>query len=501
MGSSSPRFATALVAALALVGAMLSPVSADAAVDTVFGPDGTHYPSATPDIRSGFAGLTVIDVPASSTAIRSALDSLTATQIDGGAVIRVASGDIPTMTALNGYSNTRATKVLITARDGFESVTGSIGWRFTDVRGIAVMRFDLAEIDVKGATHCSFAWLRLSNHYFGAAASHGIPVHDVEFLELVEPAAVLKSSDSAQIKAYAPDSLTDVTIAGSYVAPSFYLDAAYGTGNPRPHTDSLQIEGDGIGASSVTIRDTAIFASNNSAVIIGGVPNVRFDHTLVVAGGSQALRFPFLAGGAGAPGALNGPGSQSAIQGSGGGGVTATDSTFIGSLQPVWADVATTVTDQRGKTAAVGAFTQDLSLAGWTAAALDAVSPAPTAEFLRGIWDRAKVGATSTPAPSPGTSTTTAPSIATVGATATEAATKAATKAATRPSAKAIAAAARAHATAVATTKTSIAHAKRVIRTTRSPAVRAHARHRLTILRHRAAIIARDWRRLVSRYS
>lgn len=360
----------------------LPPVDAGAA----FGPDGTHYPTDTPDIRAGLGDYHVVDVEASATAIRDALDALTPEQVDAGSVIRVAPGDIPNMRALDGYSNPRQQKVLITARDGFESVTGTLGWRFTDVRGIAVTRVDLAELDVKGATHCSFGWLRLSNHYLGAAAANGVAIDDVQFVEVVEPDAVLKSSDSAQVKAYPPNSLQNVTIDGSYLAPSFYQDGSYGPGNPRPHTDTLQIEGDGI-TGGIIISDTAVFASNNSAIIIGGVTGITFEHALVVAGGVQQQRYPFPAGAAGARGARQGPGSVGAVQGKGGGSISAIDSTFIGSLRPVWATVTNSTTNVPSAVKRDDRFTLDESLSSWTEQDLDAVSVPPTADYLRTIWD------------------------------------------------------------------------------------------------------------------
>ncbi|MDY0913014.1 Ig-like domain-containing protein [Rathayibacter festucae] len=396
---------------IAVTATVISDAPAASAASASYGPDGTHYPSDTPDIRTALPrGTTVVDVAASGPAIRTALDSLTARQIAGGAVLRVAPGRIADLSALNGYTNNGASKVLITARDGFRSVTGG-DWALRGVTGITLMRFDIHSLDVKGATHASFAWLRVAANWVGLAGSAGLPVRDVELIEVVEPDSTVKNADSAQIKAYAPDLLTDVLVEGGYLAPSYYVDAKYG-GNrePRPHTDTLQIEGSGI-TGQVTVRDTVVFASNNSAVIIGGVRNVAFDEAFIVGGSVAAQRYPFLRGGAGSAGAQNGPGSLSAIQGSGGGNVDATDSTFVGSLQPTWDAVSNTRTNLPGKTARSGGFTVDQSLGALTAADLDARSPRPTTAYLAGIWDDVSLGGSpaSTPTAAPTASATPVP--------------------------------------------------------------------------------------------
>ncbi|AZZ51730.1 Ig-like domain-containing protein [Rathayibacter festucae] len=418
--------------------------AAPAAAASTFGPDGTHYPSDTPDIRSALpAGTTVVDVAASGPAIRAALDALTPGQIAAGAVVRVAPGRIDDLSALDGYTNSGPLKVLITARDGFQSVTGG-SWMLKGVTGITLMRFDIGSIDVKGATHSSFAWLRIANNWIGLAALSGIPVRDVELLEIVEPESKLKSGDSAQIKAYAPNTVSDVLVAGDYIAPSYYLDKQYGGGaNPaRPHTDSLQIEGAGI-VGQVTVRDTAVFSSNNSAVIVGGVKNVLFDHALIVGGDVAARRYPFLQGGAGYPGAVNGKGSVSAIQGKGGGNVDATDSIFTGSLQPTWNAVSGSRTTLTGKVARSGGFSVDTALSALTADGLDALAPRPTTAYLAGAWDHVTVsgGTTSSSAKAATRSVAPAPAASaapkTTPAPKTTAAPKAATPAPAVPTAKA----------------------------------------------------------------
>ncbi|MCM6764515.1 hypothetical protein NB037_19055, partial [Rathayibacter sp. ZW T2_19] len=399
----SARWArTHLVRVLAVVAAAGIAVTAAsfqvapaAAAGSTYGPDGTHYPSDTPDIRSASSDHVVVDVEASGPAIREALDALTSREIAAGVVIRVAPGRIDDLSALNGYSNTGSAKVLITARDGFQSVTGG-SWALRDVTGITLMRFDIDALDVKGATHSSFAWLRINENWLGLSASAGVPVRDVELIEVVEPDSTVKNSDSAQIKAYAPDVMKDVLVEGGYIAPSFYVDEPYGGDDAaRPHTDSLQIEGGGV-TGQVTVRDTVVFSSNNSAVIIGGVRNVAFEESYIVAGSVTTQRYPFLPGGAGFNGAINGPGSLSAVQGSGGGNVDASDSTFIGSLQPVWDSVVNTRTSLPGKTAAKGGFTVDETLSATTAADLDEVSTRPTGKYLSSIWDGVEL-----PEPSP----------------------------------------------------------------------------------------------------
>ncbi|NQX18343.1 Ig-like domain-containing protein [Rathayibacter sp. VKM Ac-2857] len=400
LGTTTVR-AAAIAAALAVTVSTLQDAPAASAASAAasaasYGPDGTHYPSDTPEIRSGGSRFTVVDVAASGPAIRRALDALTPSRIAAGAVIRVAPGHIADLSALNGYTNNGRVKVLITARDGFQSVTGG-SWALRNVTGITLMRFDVDEVDVKGATHSSFAWLRVAENWVGLAASAGLPVRDVELIEVVEPDSALKNGDSAQIKAYAPDVLSDVLVEGGYIAPSYYVDAQYGGATPRPHTDSLQIEGDGI-TGQVTVRDTVVFSSNNSAVIIGGVRNVAFEEALVVGGDVAARRYPFLRGGAGYPGATNGKGSLSAIQGSGGGNVDASGSTFIGSLQPTWDSVSSTRTDLPGKVARSGGFAVDAGLSTMTAAQLDTMSTRPTTASLTRIWDDVTTSGTPSPA-------------------------------------------------------------------------------------------------------
>ncbi|KQQ05959.1 hypothetical protein ASG06_05325 [Rathayibacter sp. Leaf185] len=416
----------AITAALGIVltaTSILEAPAASAAETTTYGPDGSHYPSDTPDIRSEDAEYTVVEVAATGPAIRKALDALTKAEIAAGAVIAVAPGHIADLSALNGYKNAGRTKVLITARDGFRSVTGG-DWALRAVTGITLLRFDIDSIDVKGATHSSFAWLRVNENWVGLAASASVPVRDVELMEVVEPESRLKSSDSAQIKAYSPNVMSDVLIEGSYFAPSYYVDAVYGGSNPaRPHTDSLQIEGSGV-TGQITVRDTAVFGSNNSAVIIGGVRNIAFDRSLIVGGSVTTERYPFLDGGAGSAGALSGAGSLSAIQGSGGGNVDASDSIFLGSLQPTWDTVSNTRTNLTNRVARSGGFTVDATLTSMTSDDLDAVSTPPTTAHLVASWDDVTIP--SGPAPTP-TATPTATPIATATPTPTPTPTATAT--------------------------------------------------------------------------
>jgi len=390
--------ATAIALSLTLTGvasasaapASALPASVTTATSNVFGPDGTHYPSDTPDLRGNTAGYHIVEVAATGTAIRNALNNLTPAQIDQGAIIKVAPGNLSNIDAINGYKNTRDNKILITARDGYESVTSDETWTFENIEGLSFLRFNARALDVRGAVHSSFGWMTLSYNYLGAVSpSATSPVDDLEFIEVVEPNSVVKSSDSGQTKAYAGKVVKDVVYEGSYFAPSYYVDAVYNTPTTpdRPHTDTLQIEGAGIEAPGIRITDTVFFGSNNTAVIIGGVANINFDHSLIVGAGKQTLRYPYMVGGAGYAGAINGPGSLSAIQGTGGGNIDANDSIFIGSLAPKWDTVSNTRINVTGKTATTGSFTVDPSLVSWTTTDLDAVSPAPTPAYLASIWN------------------------------------------------------------------------------------------------------------------
>ncbi|WKK71327.1 hypothetical protein Q0F99_18080 [Rathayibacter oskolensis] len=52
----------------------------------------------------------MVEVPASGTAIRKALDALKPAEIAAGAVVRVAPGHIADLSALNGYTNKDASR-------------------------------------------------------------------------------------------------------------------------------------------------------------------------------------------------------------------------------------------------------------------------------------------------------------------------------------------------------------------------------------------------------
>jgi hypothetical protein len=252
------------------------------------------------------------------------------------------------------------------------------------------MRFAAKSLDVRGAVHSSFGWMTLSFNYLGAVSPDASsPVDDLECIEIVQPNANVKSSDSAQTKAYTGKVVKGVLYDGVYLAPSYYVDAVYNTPTTpdRPHTDTLQIEGVGIEAPGVKINDSVFFGSNNTALIIGGVANIAFDHSLIVGAGKQTLRYPYLAGGAGYPGAINGEGSKGAIQGSGGGNIDSKDSIFIGSLAPQWDEVSNTKVSIQNKVAANGSFTYDSSLMSWDVDDLNAASPVPTTSYLAGIWN------------------------------------------------------------------------------------------------------------------
>lgn len=364
---------------------------------SVFGPNGTHWPSDTP--RTGHAN--VVDVSCSWAAIGSAISAVSAGQAAAGTLIRVApgtlagSGDGVTSGAtpvLGGVGNAAwSQKVLIAPRDGWGTVNIASGVRINDVHGVTFARINGTTLILTNCGDMNWAQskLTLGIKTFADAAN----VTNCNIYEMIMPNSIMTENDSSQYRASAGYYIRNCTWEGCYIAPLFRP-----TGSSS-HLDSLQMFGAGW-YRGLTLRDCLFFGSQNCALQGGGYypddpyigqPFVTLDHSMLVSQAlAEQLRYSI------PPGTDNG--SNQVINGSGespanGGSRTwyAFDSYVLGSMHTTeWVTISNSYTSYSpavsGNPATTGAWVYE----NWstkTPAQFDAmVGSEPDDTYLASIW-------------------------------------------------------------------------------------------------------------------
>lgn len=357
-----------------------------------FGPNGAHFPTGAPDPRRGAA--TIVVAAPTGTAIAVALRGLTKAQIDAGAIVALRTGQIADgLRALAGFQNPGSRPITVCPAEGFGAVTVSgKELLLTGVDGINLTGLLTPTFQLKGCTRTAVSRTIVTRNYASISTYRGLDSTGCGMYEVVMLDSVVKSSDSSQIQNQrAGFKLADVTIAGCVIAPSYYEDGSYGRpGDPsRPHTDSLQITCSEVAPNTgVSIVDTQIWASNNSAMIISGpAQNVRYENALIVGGTTSQVRYPFKPGGAGYSGSQAGPGSLSAIQGTGAGSTDVIDSVLVGSTSPKWRTVTNTDVSLTRVAALASGFVAEPTLATYSDSDFTALgAPRFTQAVLQRLW-------------------------------------------------------------------------------------------------------------------
>lgn len=376
-----------------------------------FGPNGTHWPSVilTPFMYD-MTTKNIIYVKASWTEIEKALKGVSAKQANEGTLILVepgtlkgfgdGSGSTPVLENLG--SKDWQKRVTVAPKEGYGTVKWTNGTRITKVYGVAFAGFEVDGISFAGNTRSALAWIKNT----GYTSLNGIPgalTHTVEIVELVQPNHYVNNGDTIQAQTSSGDGYKDYYFVGTYHAPR-YFEKNYTGG--KPHTDTLQFAGTTGKYGNITIRDSAIFGSNNAAIQTGRVDKLKIEHSYIVSGETSLSRYPHLATGSteATKNAFNGSGSNFEIK----------DSTIIGGIalntasfgaggisgpkQP-WLKVTNTKID-RTLSGDVnkpqnGSWTVDAKLN----ASNSGMPPNPTDAYLKSIWSKKPNGTTPTPDP------------------------------------------------------------------------------------------------------
>jgi len=347
-----------------------------------FGPNGSHWPTRTPKPSDKFD--LVIEADCNWAAIGKAITYVTERTKDGKGAVLVKPGALPGNGAGSSSSPVlqlvgqadRPYRVLVAPRDGIGSVTHTGSLRIDRVKGVSFVGFWPFPNSVVLTSVEDVAWAWSKGQAFNITAGKGGTARRIELVECVTPDLKVTESDAWAFRT-AGTALDDIAVVGCYVAPS------YKPAGSSAHCDTLQLSGDKP-QTTVTLRDSVIFASTNAAFIPSAIAaGVLFDHTLVVGGDRMLQRYP-------APPEANAftSGFPSAVNGSGTVGIlSARNSTFIGPVRGEWASVESTrVSASSATRSASGGFTSDPSLSSIDAAWLERVTPLPTDDRLRAVW-------------------------------------------------------------------------------------------------------------------
>jgi hypothetical protein len=345
-----------------------------------FGPNGTHWPDKTPkpdDVA------TVVNVSCTWSAIQSAISAAGS----GYTIIKVAPGSLPgngngsTATpVIQGVGSTgRASRILVTPRDGWGTVTVSNSARIHNISGVVFDRLDFGMNNGLVVTACQdFAISRSRAMNFNITGTSGFVTDTIQLVECVTPDSKLSDSDAWAFRTASGSAgnVTNVQVLGSYIS-NFRRSSG-----STSHEDALQLSGNNV-YSGITLTDTVIFSANNSAFQIGSAPDITIDHSLLIGiGDIVELRYGDISG------ADNDMSGAKAINGGGADGMVAKDSIILGSVGgPVWTNVTNTrIYPAPGSSPTAGAWTVDSTLASWTVSDLNAATPYPNDAYLESIW-------------------------------------------------------------------------------------------------------------------
>ena len=190
---------------------------------------------------------------------------------------------------MNIGSSSWSQRVTVCPRDGYGTVILSGGVRLINVRGVCFAGLSGNSIDLEGCDNSALAWTKVTTWLAGYGFA-GQATANVEYCEVVIPDSAVVDGDASDFYAVDTAPLTNWVFEACYLAPHFFNPAT----TPKPHTDTLQFSGS---CSRMTMRDVAIFASNNCSVQTGSISDLTLIHSYIVAGAVSTNRYPFLAGG------------------------------------------------------------------------------------------------------------------------------------------------------------------------------------------------------------
>ncbi len=382
---------------LFLSAALALPFTAFAKPERVpaFGPNGSHWPDKIPTpFMYDNTVANIVEVPCNWTAIRNAIQGVTANQANSGTLILVApgnlagngssSGSVPVLENIGSAS--WGQRVTVAPRDGYGSVTWSGGVRFLKVFGVCFAGFESAGatpsgVKMQGCRRSALAWIKCTGH-LGVYGTDGFVTEGIELVEVVQPDHYLVNDDSADFYA-GGGGFTDWRFDGCYHAPRFFLAGSYPNG--KPHTDTIQFAAAGGGSySNIYFRDTAVFSANNCSIQTGNLDGMTLEKCYIVSNDVSLSRYPHLPGGAdeGTVNAFNGSGKN----------FRAIDSVFYGGMalnnrdsSAPWVSVSNTRTNK-----SYGDLNQPQSGQWTVVAGMNAgnsgMPPYPTDSYLDGIW-------------------------------------------------------------------------------------------------------------------
>ena len=360
-----------------------------------FGPNGTHWPTLVP--TPFLHDETIphrIEVNADWSDIESAVNSLTLQQVNEGAIILIRDGILtglgngPNSTpALSNLGNASWTKrVTIAPLNGYGALSINGGMRFFRLTNICVAGFKANSVFIDECINTALAWSTV-NGWLALFSEDDVVVDNIEFVEVVMQERINSNADASDVFTGGGD-IFNVKWDGCYFTPRYI---PLPVPSPAPHTDTLQFASPGGGDyENFTIRDTAMFASDNTALQTGGIINMDIIHSLFVAGTPSLERYPVPsnADDAVAASAINGAGQN----------IQVFDSVIIGPIR-----MNTAIADrpfsnvQNTRTRfATGGVSAPLNGEWTTDASLDSsiegYPPIPTDAYLASIWSNNGTG-------------------------------------------------------------------------------------------------------------
>ncbi|WP_438479251.1 hypothetical protein [Oleiharenicola lentus] len=353
-----------------------------------FGPNGTHWPSATPTpFLYDTSVPNIINVACSWSAISTAISGLTPAQVTAGVLILVAPGDLPgngsgsssTPVIQNVGSTSWTKRVTVAPRDGYGTVTigvgSSIGARIHNVSNVCFAGFIAYGLRPSACNNLALAWTKVIN-WLGLSASTNMNSTNLEIVEVVLPEYSVRDTDAAESATSTNGTTSGFKFVGCYIAPRY-------RSNGSAHTDSLQFFGSS-SYSNMSFKDTVIFSSSNCAIQTGGLNGLELRHCYIAAQGPALYRYPF-------PGGYTPPNPNDVTKtfNGGGTGFKAYDSIFIGGMPystSPWVLVSNTTVSASAPLApgATGAWTVNASLTSTIPEDFDV--PLPTDAYLNSIW-------------------------------------------------------------------------------------------------------------------
>jgi hypothetical protein len=383
---------------------LIWPISVGEAAPTriaSYGPNGTHYPSEdTPWVNASFDYTTTASA-CTWAAVRTAIEACIARPKSEKTRVLIPSGqlagngrgasDAAVLSSLGDLD--RDWNILVMPANGRGTVTtADAGIRVATLAGLTFWGIDHGINGAgNGMTITSserLRWCWSAGQSFNCHGSNGVFGKDVAFYECVTAESRIVNGDAWAFR----ERLDTIQAIGCYIAGTQRF------AGDDEHTDTLQLSaaaGGGEVYHDILLQDCALWSSTNQAFQVGDAWDVVVDHTLIVAGGKQELRYPWLDGADNtktvandaAPNNING-GTAEVDH-----GATYKDSILAGGdvfrrrddgLLVAYKSIINTRSSDNSSLPT--GFTYDASLDSWTLSNFNAINPKPTTTYLSTIW-------------------------------------------------------------------------------------------------------------------